>query len=105
MARAGQGNREVQTGLGRAEEGTATAGSASPASSGDAARSGTRRKALAGAGVFLGCVLLIALREPTLLLRPRFWGEEGKYFFAFAYANPWYDTLLLPFRRKQEKHA
>jgi hypothetical protein len=32
----------------------------------------------------LGCVVLIAIRETDLLANPRFWGEEGSVFYAFA---------------------
>ncbi|MEO8759304.1 MAG: hypothetical protein ABI388_00190, partial [Bacteroidia bacterium] len=34
--------------------------------------------------LILGSILLISIREPALLLNPRFWGEEGSIFYQFA---------------------
>lgn len=39
---------------------------------------------------------LMALRAPLLLQQPRFWAEEGKVYFSYAYANPIWKALLAP---------
>ncbi|MGE5558288.1 MAG: hypothetical protein ACM3WV_06700 [Bacillota bacterium] len=40
--------------------------------------------------------LLMFLREPELLLQPRFWAEEGAVYFKTAYDLPWYKSLFMP---------
>ncbi len=41
--------------------------------------------------------LLIAARLPAILLRGRFWAEEGNRFFVFAWSLPWPRALLHPY--------
>lgn len=46
--------------------------------------------------ILLGGLFIIYLRYPLFLLEPRFWAEEGKVYFAYAYNHPWYDALFAP---------
>jgi hypothetical protein len=41
-------------------------------------------------------IIAIYLREPSYLLSPRFWAEEGQIYFSYAYRNPWYLSLFSP---------
>ena len=43
-----------------------------------------------------GYALLICLRMPEIVLRGRFWAEEGNVIFYKAWTLPWYDALLSP---------
>ena len=44
--------------------------------------------------LLFAAVMLIVFRSPELFLMPRFWAEEGTYFFSFAYTHRWFETLL-----------
>ncbi len=44
--------------------------------------------------IFCLAFLLVIFRDLSLLTQPRFWAEDGRHFFEFAYANDWIDTLL-----------
>ncbi len=46
--------------------------------------------------VLLSACALMALRAPLLLQQPRFWAEEGKVYYAYAYSNPSWRALLAP---------
>ena len=43
-----------------------------------------------------GCALLICLRMPEIVIRGRFWAEEGVVFFHNAWTLPWSKALLTP---------
>ncbi len=53
-------------------------------------------------GALVASALVISWRAPSLLLRPRFWAEEGSIYFAFAYCHAhtssWYQALIFDFR-------
>ncbi len=53
-----------------------------------------RRDRLFDLGLFAAAAALIVARAPALLTDPRFWAEEGRLRFAYAYAAPWYDALF-----------
>lgn len=53
-----------------------------------------QRPTLFNTAVLLAAVLLIFWRMPYLITQPRFWAEEGGVFFGYAYAHPWYETLV-----------
>ena len=38
--------------------------------------------------------MLVAYRQPTILTEPRFWAEEGTYFFSYAFSHSWFDTIF-----------
>lgn len=40
--------------------------------------------------------LLVVLRAPILMTRPRFWAEEGAIYFLAASTEPWYVALFAP---------
>lgn len=44
--------------------------------------------------IFIAAILLIVLREPDLLIHPRFWAEDGAHFFEYAFHHDWLETLL-----------
>lgn len=44
--------------------------------------------------LLISVCLLIAYRQPLNLIEPRFWCEEGTYFFSYAYSHSWYETLF-----------
>ena len=44
--------------------------------------------------LFFIAFLFIIFRDISLLLQPRFWAEDGKDFFEFAYGHDWIDTFL-----------
>jgi len=45
---------------------------------------------------FAFCVVLIIYRAPILFTEPRFYGEEGSSFFAFACKHSWFQSLVMP---------
>jgi hypothetical protein len=55
-----------------------------------------RERVLLPLAIVLGCLLLVALREPDLLARPRMWAEEGKIFLAFALHHTAWEVLSQP---------
>ncbi len=46
--------------------------------------------------LFILFAALVFLRLPNVLLEGRFFGEEGTYFFAYAWHMPWQDALWHP---------
>jgi hypothetical protein len=42
-------------------------------------------------------VVLICARMPDVILHGRFWAEEGRDFFRYAWENPWYRALARPY--------
>lgn len=44
--------------------------------------------------IFSLAFLFVIFRDISLLTHPRFWAEDGRHFFEFAYAHDWLDTLL-----------
>lgn len=47
-------------------------------------------------GVLLVVIAVMVLRKPEFLYYPRFWAEEGRDYFAFAYNNPFWKNYLYP---------
>ncbi len=45
-------------------------------------------------GVFFLLCAVIIFRKPALFVTPRFWAEEGKVYFAYAFHHSWMDTLF-----------
>src|SRR5687767_8893606 len=45
--------------------------------------------------LFFTALALAILRAPHYLTNPRFWAEEGREFFSFAFENSWAETLTL----------
>jgi hypothetical protein len=46
--------------------------------------------------LFIVAVTIMALRAPDYFVFPRFWAEEGKYFYSFAYTHGWLASLFTP---------
>ena len=46
--------------------------------------------------IFIAASAAVALRYPRYLTEPRFWAEEGKVYFAYAYNHGWLDSLIAP---------
>lgn len=46
--------------------------------------------------LFLGLTILTIWRKPELLVHPRFWAEEGKYYFSYAYNHSLLQNLTYP---------
>lgn len=44
-------------------------------------------------GAFAASLLIMYFREPTFLLEPRLWAEEGSRYFSYAYGYPWHQSL------------
>lgn len=44
--------------------------------------------------LLIAACFLIAYRQPANLTEPRFWCEEGTYFFSYAFSHSWFDTLI-----------
>jgi len=44
--------------------------------------------------LFLGLVLLMIYRSPSLLIEPRFYAEEGSIYFSYAYSHSWLSNLF-----------
>lgn len=44
--------------------------------------------------LFISLCCLIAYRQPVNLIEPRFWAEEGKDFFSFAFSHGWFETVF-----------
>jgi hypothetical protein len=42
-------------------------------------------------------IVLICARMPDVILHGRFWAEEGRDFFRYAWENPWYRALARPY--------
>lgn len=40
-------------------------------------------------------VVLMLARQPLLLVRPRFWAEEGASYFSYAFSHEWWNTFFL----------
>ena len=59
---------------------------------------GVRRDRIAAAvAVALACAIVIVARRPDVVLRPQFWAEDGMQFFARAYNEPGFATLVAPY--------
>jgi len=41
--------------------------------------------------------LIIVFRDPSLFIAPRFWAEEGAFWFAYAFSHNWIDTIFSAF--------
>ncbi|MFW2439037.1 MAG: hypothetical protein ACN4GR_06670 [Arenicellales bacterium] len=44
--------------------------------------------------IFSIAFLVVIFRDISLLTQPRFWAEDGRHFFEYAYKHDWLDTLL-----------
>lgn len=44
--------------------------------------------------LFVAVCLIIVYRQPSVLIEPRFWCEEGTYFFSFAFSHGWLETIF-----------
>lgn len=44
--------------------------------------------------LIISACFLIAYRQPAILNEPRFWAEEGTYFFSYAISHGWFDTVF-----------
>jgi hypothetical protein len=60
--------------------------------------SGTRPSGVKSAVIFGLVAFLTIAREPSLLVEPRFWAEEGTAFFQQAMSSDWHSLVWLPFR-------
>jgi hypothetical protein len=38
--------------------------------------------------------MIIIFREPSLIILPRFWAEEGSWWFSYAFSHSWIDALF-----------
>ena len=59
---------------------------------------GTRPSGVKSAVVFGLVAFLTIAREPSLLVEPRFWAEEGTAFFQQAMSSDWHSLVWMPFR-------
>jgi hypothetical protein len=46
--------------------------------------------------LFIVAMTVMALRAPDFFVHPRFWAEEGMYFYTFAYTHGWLPSLFTP---------
>ena len=50
-------------------------------------------------GFFLIIIFILFLRSPEIILKGRFWGEEGLVYFKYAYEhNPFATLFFIDFR-------
>jgi len=41
-------------------------------------------------------VCVAGMRQPEMLLEPRFWAEEGTFYFSYAFNHTWFNNLVSP---------